>query len=136
MNNFNNFQFKFQLFWSVTWIYWVNLKGILGKNPSVHIVVQIIIKKKSSKYAPIKLFWTEGVVSLKIHPLFYISNLAADIPFVSANGSPILSIHFRLGSNINGSRLHVPNNAGVFWLVLCRLCTTKRIPVHNNLYGK
>ena len=35
-NNSNNFQSKLWLFWSATWIDWVNLKGIFGKTPSVH----------------------------------------------------------------------------------------------------
>ena len=35
MNNFNNFQSKLQLFWSATWLDWVNLKRIWGKTPSV-----------------------------------------------------------------------------------------------------
>ena len=37
---------KFQLFWSATWIDWVNLKGILGKTPSVYciLVIRLIAK--------------------------------------------------------------------------------------------
>ena len=33
MNNFNNLQSKLQLFWSATWIDWVNLKGFRAKLP-------------------------------------------------------------------------------------------------------
>ena len=77
MYNFNNFQSEIQPILSVTWIGWVNLKGILGKNPSV------IGQKNSWKFCT-NCTSVNQKMSVKILVLFFTNPLliGPDFPTV------------------------------------------------------
>ena len=76
MNNFNNFQSKLQLFWSATWIDWVNLKGILGKSPSVHMKQCLFHQYQNwSVQRPLSLSGLTGLIQFSKAEKAYCSNI-------------------------------------------------------------